>query len=35
MPTGDAHKNNVDELHVLMPETFSKNDEAFFKMRST
>jgi len=31
IPTGDAHKNNVDELHVLMPETFSKNDEAFFK----
>jgi putative intracellular protease/amidase len=31
IPTGNAHKNNVDELHVLMPETFSKNDEAFFK----
>lgn len=29
--TGDEHKNNVDELHVLMPETFSKNDEALFK----
>ncbi|HRI21203.1 MAG TPA: DJ-1/PfpI family protein, partial [Panacibacter sp.] len=31
IPTGDAHKNNVDELHILMPETFSKNDEASFK----
>jgi len=31
IPTGDALKNNVDELHVLMPEIFSKNDEASFK----
>lgn len=31
MPTGDEHKNDVDELHVLMPEIFSKNDEAYFK----
>ena len=31
IPTGDAHKNNVDELHVLMPGTFSKNAEVFFK----
>jgi len=31
MATGDEHKNNVDELHVLMPETFSQNDEAFFR----
>lgn len=31
IPTGDAHKNKVDELHVLMPETFSKKDEIFFK----
>jgi len=29
--TGDVHKNNVDELHVLMPGTFSKNAEVFFK----
>lgn len=31
MATGDVHKNTVDELHVLMPETFSRTDEAFFK----
>lgn len=31
IPTGDALKNNVDELHVLIPETFLKNDEAFFR----
>ncbi|MEP7319953.1 MAG: hypothetical protein ABI921_14455, partial [Panacibacter sp.] len=31
IPTGDAQNSNVDELHVLMPETFSKNDETFFK----
>ena len=30
MATGDAQKNNVNELHVLMPEIFSKNDVAFF-----
>lgn len=31
MATGDVYKNNVDELHVLMPEIFSKNDEVVFK----
>ena len=31
MATGDKNKNDVDELHVLMPETFSQNDEAFFR----
>ena len=31
MATGDVQNNDVDELHVLMPETFSKNDEIVFK----
>jgi putative intracellular protease/amidase len=31
IPTGDTQNNNVDELHVLMPETFSKNHQVFFK----
>ena len=29
--TGDKNKNAVDELHVLMPESFSKSDESFFR----
>ncbi|MEO8713038.1 MAG: DJ-1/PfpI family protein [Parafilimonas sp.] len=29
--TGDKNKNAVDELHVLMPEAFSKTDELFFR----
>lgn len=31
MATGDEQKNKVDELHVLMPETFSEKDASFFK----
>jgi transcriptional regulator GlxA family with amidase domain len=29
--TGDSITKRLDELHVLMPETFSKEDEAYFK----
>jgi len=29
--TGDSITKRLDELHVLMPETFSKEDESYFK----
>jgi hypothetical protein len=29
--TGDSNTKGLDELHVIMPESYSKEDESYFK----